>query len=126
MLAGLTTFSSFSARDIERERAFYADLLGLTVTEANGMLMLDLGGGHRVLIYPKDDHEPASFTVLNFEVPAIETTVDTLRERGVAFERYNDFEQDERGIMRQFGPPIAWFKDPAGNVLALIQAPGDN
>jgi catechol 2,3-dioxygenase-like lactoylglutathione lyase family enzyme len=124
VLAGLTAFSSFSATDIERERAFYADLLGLTVTEENGMLMLDLGGGHRVLIYPKDDHEPASFTVLNFEAPAIETAVDTLRERGVAFERYDGFEQDERGIMRGFGPPIAWFKDPAGNVLSLIQVEG--
>ena len=126
MLAGLSSFSSFSATDIGQERTFYADVLGLTVTEENGMLTLDLGDGHRVLIYPKDDHEPASFTVLNFEVPAIETTVDELRQRGVTFERYEGFEQDERGIMRQFGPPIAWFKDPAGNVLALIQPVNDS
>ena len=86
------------------------------------MLNLDLAGGQRVLIYPKDDHQPASFTVLNFEVPDIDAAVDELAGRGVAFERYDGVPQDDRGIAREFGPPIAWFKDPAGNILSLIQA----
>jgi predicted enzyme related to lactoylglutathione lyase len=121
MLKDRPTFSSFSATDIDAERAFYADTLGLAVTEENGQLMVDFAGGQRVLIYPKEDHAPASFTVLNFQVPDIETAVDALVERGVDFVRYEGFPQDERGIMREWGPPIAWFTDPAGNVIALIQ-----
>ncbi len=121
MLSDRTAFSSFSVDDLDAARAFYAETLGLTVTEEQGMLMLDLAGGQRVLVYPKDDHEPASFTVLNFEVPDIEAAVDDLVGRGVTFERYEAFAQDERGIMREFGPPIAWFTDPARNVVAVIQ-----
>ena len=86
------------------------------------MLMLDLAGGQRVLIYPKEDHQPATYTVLNFEVADIEATVDALASRGVEFLRYDTFPQDARGIMREYGPPIAWFTDPADNVLALIQS----
>jgi catechol 2,3-dioxygenase-like lactoylglutathione lyase family enzyme len=122
MLSDSTAFSSFSAADIAAARRFYAETLGLAVTEDNGMLNLELAGGHRVLIYAKDDHQPASFTVLNFEVPDIGAAVDDLAARGVTFERYEGFEQDERGIMRQFGPPIAWLTDPSGNVIALIEA----
>ena len=121
MLATNGTFSSFSATDIDAERAFYADTLGLDVTEEEGNLMLDLAGGHRVVIYPKDDHQPATFTVLNFEVGDIEAAVDGLVGRGVAFQRYEGFGQDDRGIMRGMGPNIAWFTDPAGNILSLIQ-----
>ena len=121
MLSNATAFSGLSARDIGEEKAFYADTLGLKVTEENGMLMLDLSGGQRVLVYPKEDHQPASYTALNFEVPDINAAVDDLASRGVEFLRYEGFPQDERGIMREYGPPIAWFADPAGNVLALIQ-----
>lgn len=121
MLSDRSAFSSFSADDIGQAARFYADVLGLTVTEENGMLTVDLAGGHRVLIYPKEDHAPATYTVLNFEVPDVTAAVDELIRRGVTFERYEGFEQDERGIMRGFGPPIAWFTDPAGNVIALIE-----
>lgn len=122
MLSDRPAFSSFSALDIGQEKAFYGDTLGLKVTEQDGILMLELAGGQRVVIYPKDDHQPATFTVLNFEVSEIEAAVDALVELGITFERYEGFSQDERGIMRDQGPPIAWFSDPGGNVLALIQA----
>lgn len=122
MLSNATAFSGFSARDIDEEKTFYADTLGLKVAEENGMLTLELAGGQRVLVYPKDDHKPATFTVLNFEVPDIDAAVDGLASRGVEFLRYPEFPQDERGIMREYGPPIAWFADPAGNLLAVIQA----
>lgn len=122
MLSNATAFSGFSARDIGEEKAFYAGTLGLKVAEENGMLTLELAGGQRVLVYPKDDHKPATFTVLNFEVPDIDAAVDGLASRGVEFLRYPEFPQDERGIMREYGPPIAWFADPAGNLLAVIQA----
>jgi hypothetical protein len=121
MLSQRPAFSSFSATDIGTEKDFYADTLGLAVTEENGVLMVDLTGGQRVVIYPKDDHVPATFTVLNFEVDDVAAAVDGLVARGVTFERYEGLEQDERGIMRDFGPPIAWFTDPAANVIALIQ-----
>jgi len=122
MLSNATAFSGFSAGDIGEEKTFYADTLGLKVTEENGMLTLELAGGQRVLVYPKDDHQPATYTVLNFEVADIEAAVDDLASRGVELLRYEGIPQDERGIMREYGPPIAWFADPAGNVLALIQA----
>jgi hypothetical protein len=95
----------------------------VAVTEENGMLSLALAGGQRVFIYPKPNHEPATFTVLNFEVPDIDATVDRLIGAGVTFEQYGEgFGQDERGVSRgPFGPPIAWFKDPAGNVVAVIE-----
>ena len=114
-------FSGFSSNDIARAKQFYAETLRLDVTEENGMLMLSLAGGGSVLIYPKDDHEPASFTVLNFPVDDIERAVDALEEAGITLERYDGFDQDERGIMRGFGPAIAWFKDPAGNILSVLE-----
>jgi catechol 2,3-dioxygenase-like lactoylglutathione lyase family enzyme len=113
-------FSGFSTNDIARAKAFYGDTLGLEVTEENGMLTLHLAGGGTVLIYPKENHEPASFTVLNFPVADIEGAVDQLTAAGVTFERYDEAGQDERGIARAYPPPIAWFKDPAGNVLSVI------
>ena len=125
MLKASHAFSGFSTNDIARARAFYAETLGLEVTDDNGMLTLHLAGGGTVLIYPKDDHQAATFTVLNFPVEDIGPAVDALVAAGVAFERYPDAPQDERGIMRgpaEYGPPIAWFKDPAGNILSVLES----
>jgi catechol 2,3-dioxygenase-like lactoylglutathione lyase family enzyme len=121
MLKDSHAFSGFSSNDIAKAKAFYAETLGLEVTEENGMLTLNLAGGGRVLIYPKDNHEPATFTVLNFPVDDIEQAVDALLKVGVQFERYEGSGQDERGIARDGGPSIAWFKDPAGNILSVLQ-----
>jgi catechol 2,3-dioxygenase-like lactoylglutathione lyase family enzyme len=117
-------FSGFSTNDIAKAREFYGETLGLKVTEANGMLTLHLGGGGTVLIYPKDNHEAATYTVLNFPVDDIDRAVDRLNEAGIELERYEDSNQDERGIVRppspDYGPPIAWFTDPAGNILSVL------
>jgi len=121
MLRDSNAFSGFSVDDIAAARAFYADVLGLDVSETNGMLMLHLSGGRDTLIYPKPDHVPATYTILNFPVRDIESTLDELASRGVTMEHY-DF-TDSRGINRQGGPLIAWFKDPAGNVLSVVEAP---
>ena len=123
MLSGNHAFSGYSTDDIPAAKEFYQGTLGLDVTEENGMLSLKFPGGHAVLIYPKGDaHEPATFTVLNFHVDDIEATVDKLVASGVKFERYPELaNQDERGIARDDGPPIAWFKDPAGNILSVLE-----
>jgi catechol 2,3-dioxygenase-like lactoylglutathione lyase family enzyme len=122
MLATNKAFSGFSSDDIPRAKEFYADTLGVEVSEENGLLTLELEGGARpTLIYPKPDHQPATFTVLNFEVSPIEDAVRELASRGVEFERYEGMPQDDDGVMRGEGPPIAWFKDPAGNILSLIE-----
>ncbi len=125
MLGDSHSFASFSAGDIAAVRRFYADTLGLEVTEADGLLTLHLRDGARVLIYPKADHRPADFTVLNFAVTDLDRTIDELSGRGVRFERYDGFDQDERGVVRpegtRGGPRIAWFKDPAGNILSVLQ-----
>ena len=125
MLENSDAYSGFSVGDVPAAKQFYGDTLGLNVVEEHGMLGLQLAGGSRVLVYPKDDHEPAAFTVLNFPVADIDKAVDELTTRGVRFERYDGFEQDERGITRGIaqrqGPDIAWFKDPAGNVLSVLQ-----
>ena len=120
MLADSKAFSGFSVNDIPRAKEFYAETLGLEVSEANGMLTLQLAGDRNVLVYPKDNHEPATFTILNFPVPDIESAVDELVGRGVAFEKYDGID-DPRGIQRGYGPLIAWFTDPAGNILSVIQ-----
>jgi len=115
-------FSGFSSNDIPAAKQFYGQTLGLDVTEENGMLTLKFPGGHTVLIYPKDNHEPATFTVLNIQVDDVDKAVDGLTAVGVTFELYGEGSgQDERGIAREYGPPIAWFKDPAGNILSVIQ-----
>ena len=115
-------FSGFAVSDLVAARAFYADTLGIEVQEDHGLLTLLLDDGARpTLIYPKPDHEPATYTILNFEVEDIEAAVDELLDRGVDFELYDGFGQDERGIMRDQGPPIAWFRDPSGNILAVIE-----
>ena len=121
MLKDKPAFSGFSTNDIEAASRFYGETLGVDVSDDHGMLNLKLAGGQRVLIYPKDDHVPATFTVLNFEVADIDAAVDDLAAKGVAFERYEGSGQDAKGIARQYPPPIAWFKDPAGNVLSVIQ-----
>ncbi|MFD3548691.1 VOC family protein [Streptomyces sp. NPDC058655] len=118
-------FSGFSVDDIGAAERFYGGTLGLRVTEENGMLFLHLGGGGEVLLYPKADHRPADFTVLNFPVDDVEKAVDALTALGVGFERYAGFGQDAKGIARGDGgemPSIAWFKDPAGNVLSVLEA----
>jgi catechol 2,3-dioxygenase-like lactoylglutathione lyase family enzyme len=122
MFTDTKAFSGFAVADIEAARAFYADTLGIEVTEEHGLLTLQLAGGERpTLIYPKPDHTPATYTILNFPVDDIDKAVDELVARGVAIERYDGMPQDERGIMRAGGPYIAWFTDPAGNVLSVLE-----
>ena len=122
MFRDTKAFSGFSADDLGRAKAFYAETLGLNVTEDHGMLQLQLGSGATVLVYPKPNHEPASFTILNFPVPDLETAVDELTTRGVVFERYEgELATDEKGIFRGGGPLIAWFRDPAGNIISVLQ-----
>jgi catechol 2,3-dioxygenase-like lactoylglutathione lyase family enzyme len=120
MLTDSKAFSSISVDDIEAARRFYGDVLGLEVTETDGMLRLGFAGGGSTLVYPKPDHQPATYTALNFPVPDVEAAVDELSSRGVTFEHY-DF-VDPKGINRGGGPLIAWFTDPAGNVLSVLQA----
>jgi catechol 2,3-dioxygenase-like lactoylglutathione lyase family enzyme len=121
-LSDSSAFSGFAVPDTAAARQFYADTLGLEVTEEYGLLTLHLNGGDRpTLIYPKPDHAPATYTILNFKVDDIEAAVDALAARGVEFLRYEGMEQDERGIMRAGGPYIAWFTDPAGNILSVLQ-----
>jgi catechol 2,3-dioxygenase-like lactoylglutathione lyase family enzyme len=114
-------FSGFSVDDIAAAEAFYRDTLGLEVSEDHGMLTLQLAPGKAVLVYPKPSHIPATFTILNFPVDDIDAAVDELTQKGVRFERYDGMGQDEKGIHRDAGPPIAWFTDPAGNVLSVLQ-----
>jgi catechol 2,3-dioxygenase-like lactoylglutathione lyase family enzyme len=121
VFAGTKAFSGFAVPDVDQAREFYADTLGINVTEENGLLTLHLAGGERpTLIYPKPDHQPANYTILNFQVEDVEKAVDELTAKGVEMERYDGFDQDEKGIMRGQGPDIAWFKDPAGNILAVL------
>jgi catechol 2,3-dioxygenase-like lactoylglutathione lyase family enzyme len=123
MFTNTKAFSGFSVDDVQRAKEFYGGTLGLNVSEEHGLLHLHIAGGWDVLVYPKPDHTPATFTILNFPVDDIEKAVDELVERGVSFERYDALEADERGIHREAGPLIAWFKDPAGNVLSVLQEP---
>jgi catechol-2,3-dioxygenase len=125
MLAQSKAFSGFSVNDIQKAKEFYAQVLGLEVLENNmGILELKIPGSNNIIIYPKENHEPATFTVLNFPVNHIEDTVEGLIKLGVKFEHYNEesFKTDEDGISRGEGPKIAWFKDPAGNILSVLQA----
>ena len=123
MLDHKRAFSGFSVDDIALARAFYGGTLGLTVTDGPmGNLDLSLGDGASVFIYPKPNHEPASFTILNFVVDDVERAVDGLIAAGVAFEHYDMPEMDAKGIVRESqGPAIAWFKDPAGNILSVLE-----
>jgi catechol 2,3-dioxygenase-like lactoylglutathione lyase family enzyme len=121
MFTNTKAFSGFAVDDIDKAREFYSETLGLKVSEENGLLTLEIAGDRPTLVYPRPDHKPAEYTILNFPVDDIEQAVDDLVSRGVEFERYEAFDQDDRGIMRDAGPPIAWFKDPAGNVLSVIK-----
>ena len=121
MFENTKAFSGFSVDDVPEAKKFYSETLGLRVSEEYGMLWLHIAGERDILVYPKPDHAPASFTILNFPVDDIEEAVDKLVGRGVRFERYDGAEQDEKGIFHGGGPLIAWFKDPAGNVLSVIQ-----
>src|SRR5215210_3599082 len=115
MFKDTTAFSSFAVDDIDAARSFYGEQLGLTVTDGDmGFITLELAGGRPTMIYPKPDFTPATYTVLNFQVDDVDAAVDELSSRGVEFERYDGFDQDEKGIARGEGPDIAWFKDPAG------------
>jgi catechol 2,3-dioxygenase-like lactoylglutathione lyase family enzyme len=121
MFANTKAFSGFAVDDLEKAREFYGETLGIETSEEHGLMTLKLAGGERpTLVYPKPDHEPASYTVLNFPVDDIEHAVDELVARGVSFEHYDGAGQDERGIFRRQGPPIAWFRDPAGNILSVL------
>ena len=123
MLQRSKAFSGFSVNNIQKAKEFYGRTLGLEVSEANGLLKLQLAGGNSVLIYPKSNHSAATFTVLNFPVDNVEKTVDELTKRGVRFEIYDQpgIKTDKNGISRNQGPVIAWFKDPAGNILSVLE-----
>jgi catechol 2,3-dioxygenase-like lactoylglutathione lyase family enzyme len=124
MFKNAKAFSGFSVDDIPAAREFYGTTLGLDVTDVEDMLDVALGTGAHVLIYPKPNHEPATYTILNFPVEDVDAAVDDLASRGVAFELYDepDLKTDEKGIFRGQGPTIAWFRDPAGNILSVLEA----
>jgi catechol 2,3-dioxygenase-like lactoylglutathione lyase family enzyme len=119
MFENVKAFSGFSVDDIPKARQFYGETLGLRVSEEHGMLHLHIAGDRDTLIYPKEDHTPAAFTILNFPVEDIDSAVDQLAARGIRFETVDG--ADEKGIFRGRGPAIAWFKDPAGNILSVLQ-----
>lgn len=121
MLENSKAFSGFAVADLDAARKFYGETLGLRVSEQNGLLTLHLAGDRTVLVYPKPDHVPATYTILNFPVDDIDVAVADLTGRGVTFQRYEGIEQDEKGIARSAGPYIAWFTDPAGNILSVLQ-----
>jgi catechol 2,3-dioxygenase-like lactoylglutathione lyase family enzyme len=121
MFADTKAYSGIAVKDVKQAQEFYGGKLGLRTSEDHGDLWLHLAGGRDTLIYEQAEMTPASFTVLNFEVDEVDAAVDALAARGVSFERYDGFEQDERGIFRGEGPYIAWFKDPSGNVLSVLQ-----
>jgi predicted enzyme related to lactoylglutathione lyase len=128
MLARSKAFSGMAVRDIETAKRFYGETLGIEIEvldEAEGLLSLKHAGERETLVYQKPDHTPSNSTVLNFPVDDIDTTVDELTARGIKFERYDEFPPDDKGIMRGRaagrGPDIAWFKDPAGNILSVLQ-----
>lgn len=122
MFESTKAFSGFAVDDLRKARAFYEGILGLRVSEAGGDLTLHLAGGRDTFIYPKPDFKPATYTILNFPVEDIEAAVDELTARGVRFERYDGTDQDDKGISRSdTGPLIAWFTDPAGNILSVLE-----
>lgn len=126
MFANTKAFSGFAVDDLQKAKEFYGETLGIrtnVLDEENGLMVLHIAGGRDIFVYVKPDHTPAEYTILNFPVDEVERAVDELTARGVTFERYEGFEQDEKGIARGGGrgPDIAWFKDPSGNVLAVLQ-----
>jgi catechol 2,3-dioxygenase-like lactoylglutathione lyase family enzyme len=123
MFKNTQAFSSFSVDNIQKAKEFYGQTLGLNVSEDCGMLELDIGSGNKVFVYPKSNHTPATFTILNFPVDNIDKAVDELMGKGIHFERYTDPElkTDDKGICRSNSHKIAWFKDPAGNFLSVLE-----
>jgi catechol 2,3-dioxygenase-like lactoylglutathione lyase family enzyme len=122
MLTSSNAYSGFAVDDLDAARDFYGEKLGVRITDGPmGVLILHIGGDRPTLVYPKPDFTPATYTVLNFEVDDIDAAVDQLTEQGIEMERYEGFDQDEKGIARGQGPDIAWFTDPAGNIIAVIQ-----
>jgi catechol 2,3-dioxygenase-like lactoylglutathione lyase family enzyme len=122
MFADTKAYSGFAVDDLQKAKKFYGETLGLRMSDVdpeNGLMALHISGSRDILVYLSPSHTPASFTILNFPVENVEEAVDELMRRGVRFERYDGFEQDEKGINRGVGPPIAWFKDPAGNILSV-------
>jgi predicted enzyme related to lactoylglutathione lyase len=123
MLTDSEAYSGFAVDDLEKAKKFYGDTLGMNISEIdaeNGLLSMQIAGSRDILVYLKPDHSPAPFTILNFPVDDVDGTVEKLTEKGVQFERYEGFEQDEKGVMHGPGPTVAWFTDPAGNILSLI------
>jgi len=128
MFKDTTAFSGFAVDDLDAARAFYTDILGLDVTHMTdtpgGLLQINLAGGHQVMVYPKPDFAPATYTILKFAVPDVDAAVEGLTAKGVKFERYDGFDQDDKGVSRTSGgPAIAWFTDPAGNIMAVLEQP---
>lgn len=123
MFKNTHAFSSFSVDDLSKAKKFYGKTLGLDVTEISEMeiLMVNFAGGGKVMIYPKDNHKPGTFTVLNFPVEDVESIVDELNSKGITFEQYKEFKTDEKGISREWGQEIAWFKDPAENIISVLK-----
>jgi catechol 2,3-dioxygenase-like lactoylglutathione lyase family enzyme len=124
MLATSKAFAGFSVNDLQKAKDFYGRTLGLKVSESDGLLHLHLSSGGEVLVYPKPNHTPATFTILNFPVDSVDKAVDELTKRGVRFETYDqpELKTDGKGVHRGRGPAIAWFKDPAGNILSVLEA----
>jgi catechol 2,3-dioxygenase-like lactoylglutathione lyase family enzyme len=124
MFKDTKAFSTFAVDDVPRAKEFYGGTLGLDVSDEMGGLALELAGGTQIFVYPKEKHTPAEFTVLNFPVDDVEAAVDRLTEAGVRFEQYEgELQTDEKGIFRGEGPEIAWFRNPAGNILSVVAAP---
>jgi predicted enzyme related to lactoylglutathione lyase len=121
MFEDTKAFSGFAVDDVQKAREFYGETLGIAISEENGILTLQIAGERPTIVYPKPGHTPAEYTILNFPVQDIDEAVEELSARGVRMERYEGFEQDEKGVFRGGGPYIAWFKDPAGNVLSVLQ-----
>ncbi len=123
MFENTKAYSGFAVDDVEQARKFYGETLGLKTSVEHGLMTLHIAGDRGTLVYEKADLEPANYTILNFPVDDIDAAVDGLAARGVQFERYDGFDQDDKGIFRGGGPYIAWFTDPAGNVLSVLQEP---
>jgi predicted enzyme related to lactoylglutathione lyase len=126
MFANTKATNGFAVDDVEAAKRFYGETLGLGTTDLSeefGVMSIQLAGGRDTLVYRKDDFEPATYTILNFEVDDVDAAVDELAAKGVTMERYDGFDQDEKGIARGPGPSIAWFRDPAGNILSVLQQP---
>ena len=126
MFANTKATNGFAVDDVEAAKRFYGETLSLGTTDLSeefGVMSIQLAGGRDTLVYRKDDFTPATYTILNFEVDDVDAAVDELTAKGVTMERYDGFDQDEKGIARGLGPSIAWFKDPAGNILSVLQQP---